>query len=647
MTIPKPSLSTAKQPWHQWEMERVFAELQSQAEGLSYVTARQRLRQFGANKLPRPRKVRQIGLSLLTNPLTYLLLCLAVIVQYLGGDGWALIAVGVINGSLGVGLAWWSGKTREVASLGRTERRHNLPSTEALVLRDGEEMPIPARDLVVGDVIVLQSGDRPSVDLRLFQAEELQVNQTNIGGEAVCLKQVEVELEPDLPALERSNIIYAGTEISEGKGLGVAITTGKFAYWQSSNLGQQTFSAMHSDLRKLRQIWLICMALGILAIAGLGFYHHLSLPNLVIITTVVAVSSYPQQLLRLATQAQLLGMKALAKQRLWVKLPPAIDALGRLTVITLILESDTALSIDNLAVAGISWRGLIRASESDANALGKVLGIEVNSYFEAPIERLRTWQAERQSVALIGKEPEDIPLLRQADVSISDRSCKKIIQDSASLILPREDFHYIPLAIAEGRSVFARLQRIFLLYFSSLATVLVLVLLAIATDTAVISLEILWVGAIIAPLVAFPLIVEPAAKNIMAQPAKRFQTILNSGNFYRWLLAVAVMTATVSVVFWLKYQGVASALAPARTMAFTTLVLSQAFQAVGLYRRSLIKNLPMLVTLGIVAIAQILIVQVNILGELLGTVPLNSIEWAIAGLAATSIFWFQELFATN
>jgi magnesium-transporting ATPase (P-type) len=651
--MPKPSFLDAQQPWHSWEIEQVLEQLQSGVEGLSYVAARRRLRQYGSNKLPRQHKYRSIALQVLSNPLTYVVIALALVVQYLNGYGWSILLVGLIHACIGSLLIVWSDRTVELASLGRQERLRSLPASAIAVKRDGETMEVPTRDLVVGDVVLLQAGMRPTVDLRLLESEDLQVNQANIGGAAIAPKQADAVLAAETPILERTNIVLAGSEITAGSGLGIVIATGKNAYWQSAKATSQTFSALHRQLRKLRRWWVIitlAVAIGMgLAAWQLGFNEPIAL------TAAILVGCYPQNLLRIATLAQLLAIKLLAKKRLWVKYPAAIDALGRIAIIVLVLESDTTLNIEDLSPSGISWQGLIRASADDAISLGQVFGIQVHSYFDSPIERMRNWQANQQPVAVMGKELEDIPLLTQADLGISDRSHPREVRDSAGLILPKEDFTYLPLAIAEGRAVFDRLQRMLVLIFTGLATILLLTIAALigkvafdaSLDATLVPMEILWIGAIVTPALAVPFIIEPGLNRIMSQPAAEFQSLTSANNLLKFAAASLTMAIAVIAVFWFKYQGAAASLAQARSMAFTTLVFGQGFFAFALCRRSLLKNMVLVVIMAILVVVQIAFIEVNFLGELLGTVPLTYTEWAIAALASTSVFWVYELLRTN
>ena len=647
-------LSDIQKPWHYMDVEQILKDLESSMEGLSYVNARQRLRHLGANKLPRSRPISKILLQPLLNPLTYLLIVAAVYLQWNGAEGWALILVGVLHKTIGICLSIGSIKTREKVSRDRPQRRQNEPSNSVIVLRDREEMELPSRDLVLGDVLILREGDRPNVDVRVLEtSDDLLVNQTNLGGEAICHKQADLTLEEKTPPLECSNMIYAGTEISSGTAKGLVIATGRFTQEQAALLQEKPFSVVHSELRQLQQVWIGLLVLVTVIVIGFAWQRGIIINAMT--AAALIVSTYPQNLLRIATQVQLFGMRDLAKQRIWARFPSVLDAIARVTTIVPIVESDVVLSFDNLSRAGIEWRGLIRASEADATAFSQVIGIETHSYFDAPQERIRQWQGDRpnnrqksaNAVAVIGNDIEDIPLLKAGDVGICDRTCRKELQDSAGLILPKDDFHYLPIAILEGRATFDRLQRTALLTATSSFTLAVLTLMDTAAGFAMPPLQLIWVGAIATPLVAFPLVLEPTHESLLFQPAHRFQTILRPSNYLRILLAVTATITAVSLVFWLKYQGQPSMFSQARSMAFATLGFSQIFHACAIARQSVFSNLPLLLGISFIAVFQIIFVQIPLFGDLMATVPLNGVEWAIAILSATAVFWVQELIKTS
>ena len=643
-------LSDIQKPWHYMDVQQVLEALESSMEGLSYVNARQRLRHLGANKLPRSRPVGKVLIQPLIDPLTYLLLGSAIYLQWNGAEGWALIAVGILHGAIGISISLWSIKTKEKVSRDRPQRQQNESSNSVLVLRDREEMELPSRDIVLGDVLLLKEGDRPNIDLRVLEtSEDLLVNQTNLGGEAICHKRADLTFAENAPALQCLNMIYAGTEISAGTVKGIVIATSRFTQEQSALIKEKPFSFIHAELHQMRQVWIGLLLL--VTIMSIAFAWQRGIMINAMTAAALIVSTYPQNLLRIATQVQLSGMLDLAKQRIWARFPSVLDAIARVTMLVPIVESDTVLSFDNLSQAGIEWQGLIRASADDADAFSGLTGIKTHSYFDAPQEKIRQWQGDRpkskNAVAVIGNDIEDIPLLRVADVGICDRTCRKELQDSAGLILPKADFHYLPIAILEGRAIFDRLQRTSLLMATSAFVLAVLTLMDTAAGFSIPPLQLIWIGAIATPLVAIPLIFEPTHASLLSQPVHRFQTMLRPSNYLRILLAVTATVTAISVVFWMKYQGQAAMLSQARSMAFVTLGFSQIFQACAIARQSVFSNLPLLFGILLIAVGQIMFIQVPFFSDLMATVPLSGLEWAIAILSGTAVFWVQELMKTS
>ncbi|MDX2255801.1 MAG: cation transporting ATPase C-terminal domain-containing protein [Pseudanabaenaceae cyanobacterium bins.39] len=638
-----------EKPWHHLEVDEVLQAVSSSADGLSYVSARQRLRHLGANKLPRSRPMVKVFSQPLLNPFTYLLIGLGIYLQVNGAEGWALIGAGLCHGGAGIYLSLWSLRAREKVNRDRPQRHQHDHAGSVRVIRDREEMEVPSRDVVIGDIVLLQTGDRPNIDLRLIEvSEDLVVNQTNLGGAAICQRRCDVTFAEKTAPLECLNMLYAGSEISSGVAKGVVVATGRFTQEQSALHREQPYSTIHSELQHLRQVWLGILLVTAAAANGLAWQRGIMI-NLMASAAII-LSTYPQNLLRIATQLQLVGMLDLAKQRIWVRFPAVLDALSRVTTIVPILESDVVLSFDNLSQGGIAWRGLIRASADDAQSFGNVIGIETHSYFDASPSLIRQWQGERRpnmhAVAVIGNDVEDISLLRLADVGICDRTCVKELQDSANLILPKEDFHYLPIAILEGRAIFDRLQRMVTLVAVTSFTLAIVNLMDTAAGFSIPPLQLLWIGAIAMPLLAYPLSLEPIHPQLLQQPAHRFQTLLRTSNYLRILLIVGTIITTISLVFGLKYQGDAALLSQARSMVFVTLVFSQIFHACAIARHSFLKNVPLLLSIAVIASLQVAFMEIPWFGDIMTTVPLTGIEWAISIVSASTIFWVQQIIKT-
>ncbi len=693
--------------WHYLPHEQVLDELASTVKGLSYVTARRRLRQMGPNVAPKINPIPR-ALAILTqsfrNPVTYFVIGGALYIQWQQpqqNEGWAFLIVVLLHGILGIILGFWIWWTREHARLGRLSKntiqqlqQTVTPITAMAVYRDGELMDLPSRDVEGGDVVQLRAGDVLTVDVRLLslshhhghnytnhasthttnlensdpllQTERFLVNQSALGGDSLTAKYPSDDIAEHIGILEQPNMIYASSEVMAGEALGVVVATGKHTYAARLQQQEPLHSVMHQHLDQIRLVSIGLATLIMVFIVVLLWQQGL----FVAVTTglAVAISTYPQNLLRVATQTQLLAMYFLAKQRFWVRSPQILDALARLRTIAVVLESDTILSIQALPLAGIEWEGLVKASPVETKVLADSFDIPVRSYEQATPELIQQWQgilvgdirtdasnlsnsdrnlsqfnSNRRTVGMIANSHEDIPLLRLVDVPIVDRTCRREVRDCAGVILPKEDLYTLAPLILEARGAFDRLQRLVTVWVAGSLTIAILAWGDVVAGILTQPMQLLWVGSVVTPLVAIMLVFEPTRPDLLAQPAYRFATFFRRSNYLRLGAVVCGLVAGVSAVFWLRYLGNREFFAQARTMAFATLGFGQIFHAYALAQKQFLKNMPLLVTITILGALQFALVQVPSLGDLFITVPLSFNEWLIVLIAATTGFWVQEL----
>ncbi|NJK60655.1 MAG: hypothetical protein HC918_10995, partial [Oscillatoriales cyanobacterium SM2_1_8] len=402
------------------------------------------------------------------NPLTYVLLGMAAALQVFtpaSGDGWWLGAIAALHGGLGMVA---NGQTTRL--LGKVK---GLVTTSAVtVRRDGEDLILPARDLVPGDVMALIPDTACPVDVRLLESENLQVNETAIGGEGLVAKAALPTVPEDTPPLACTNMVYAGTTVVAGTGWGVVVAGGRLTYGQTRRQRERPASQSHFELLRFRQGAVVAASAVVLAIAALSFGQQR--PLSVATALALALAVYPQNLLRWATLAQVQASKRLALLGIEVRHPAAIDTLGRLTTVTAVLTSDTDLDLTALEILGVQRHGLLRASEGDANAFGQVVGFAINSAMGETIERVQLWQSYGQVVAVVGATVEDVPLMKAADLAIADRTCPRLVQEAAAVVLPKGDGEYLAEGIVAGRWVRAHLRQSLILQGSVAIALLVL-----------------------------------------------------------------------------------------------------------------------------------------------------------------------------
>jgi P-type Ca2+ transporter type 2C len=217
--------TTSSAPWHSLPAEEVLSRLEADEDGLSSQEAKRRLAQHGPNALfvKPPVSLWQILVDQLRS-LIILLLVVATGVAMLLGDhleAAAIAAVLLVTVAIGFWVEWQARRAVEALS------RMQLQS--AVVLRDGERRSVDARELVPGDVIVLEAGTSVPADARLLSATELRVVEAPLTGESVPVGKTADAVETaegQVPLGDRVSMVFKGTVTAAGAGTGVVVATG-------------------------------------------------------------------------------------------------------------------------------------------------------------------------------------------------------------------------------------------------------------------------------------------------------------------------------------------------------------------------------------------------------------------------------------
>lgn len=328
----QPSASQLDAP-HADTVDFVFDSLLSSTDGLSFEEAVRRLEVFGRNEPP-ARKRRHVVLRFLqhfNNVLIYVLIGAAVVTFLLGHpiDTAVILAVVVITAIIGF------------VQEGRVEKAmeaiHDMLAPKATVLRDGLHSAIDSAEVVPGDVVLLEAGDKPPADLRLFRTHGLQVQEAMLTGESVAVEKSVAAVATDAPIGDRTGMVYGGTLVTVGQGRGVVTATG-----QHTEIGR--ISGMLSDVGELttplvQQMnafsrWL---TLFILAVSGLllvfgYFVAGYEFFELFMAVVVLAVSAIPEGLPAVLSITLAIGVQAMARRHAIVRRLPAIETVGSVSV---------------------------------------------------------------------------------------------------------------------------------------------------------------------------------------------------------------------------------------------------------------------------------------------------------------------------
>lgn len=320
--------------WHHESPEVVLGELTSSTEGLSQEEAAARLLTCGPNRLPEPKK-RGALLRLVLhfhNILIYVLLGSAAITAALGHLTDTLVILAVVIANAVIGFVQ-EGKAEK--AMGAIRR---MLALRASVLRDGTRQSIEGENLVPGDIVLLEAGDKIPADLRLIQAHGLRIEEAILTGESVPVEKEVETVGVDAPLGDRSCMAFSGTLVTSGTGRGVVVSTGA-----NTEIGR--ISGLLSEVEVLttplvRQMnvfakWLTILILLIAAVMLVFgyFVEHFEFSEMFMAVVGLSVAAIPEGLPAVLTITLAVGVQAMARRNAIVRRLPAIETLGSVSVI--------------------------------------------------------------------------------------------------------------------------------------------------------------------------------------------------------------------------------------------------------------------------------------------------------------------------
>jgi P-type Ca2+ transporter type 2C len=320
--------------WHTMEVHDVLQLLSVSPDGLTTAEADKRREQVGENKLNEVESKSWLTLFLnqFRDFMVLVLLAATLVSGLLGehADAITIIAIIIVNGILG----FWQ-ELRAEKSLASLKQ---LTAPTATVLRDGKKITIAASDLVPGDQIFLESGDRVPADVRLLQVSGLEAEESALTGESLPVQKGTGAIhDPNATLGDRKNMAYMGTMITRGKARAVITSTG-----MQTEMGLiadliQTAEEMDTPLqRRLDQLGkiLVYVALGITAVVVLtGILHGNDIYTMFLAGVSLAVAAIPEGLPAIVTVALALGVQRMIKRKAIVRKLPSVETLGAATVI--------------------------------------------------------------------------------------------------------------------------------------------------------------------------------------------------------------------------------------------------------------------------------------------------------------------------
>ncbi|MGG4141933.1 calcium-translocating P-type ATPase, SERCA-type [Paenibacillus algorifonticola] len=396
--------------WHQLGKGELTQALNSIPEqGLAAAEAAERLQRDGHNELTEGKRVSPIMLFLNQfKDFMVLVLMGATLISGLLGeylDAVTIIAIIVINSVLGFVQEFRAEKSLHALK--------EMSAPSAKVLRGGQMMDIPAKDLVVGDVIMLESGDRIPADVRLLEANSCYTEESALTGESVPVgKHAMAISEADLPLGDQRNIGFMGTMVTRGTAKGMVIRTGmKTEMGTIAELIQQTESMETPLQHRLEQLGkiLIAVAIGLTIIVVVaGILHGQPAYGMFLAGVSLAVAAIPEGLPAIVTIALALGVQRMIKRKAIVRKLPSVETLGCASVIC---SDKTGTLTQNKMTVTTIWMGGRRLDVTGQGyePVGAILegGEPVDMKHDASLKRLLQIAALCNNASIYQVEPED------------------------------------------------------------------------------------------------------------------------------------------------------------------------------------------------------------------------------------------------
>jgi Ca2+-transporting ATPase len=320
--------------WHQESAAEVIRILNSDAaKGLDQAAVA-KLQALFSNKMEEDKRINPLKILLeqFTNTMILVLLAATVISGLVGAmaDAITIMAIVVLNAILGFVQEY-----RAERSLAEIKK---LASAHALVLRNGQRIKIKAEDLVPGDIIFINTGDRIPADLRLIEAFNLEVDESTLTGESQPVsKKAGITLSADTPMADHKNMAYMGTAVTRGRGLAIVVETGsRTIMGQIATMIKDAGVSMTPLQKKLDDLGKVLIAICIvvcMVVAALGIYRGENLLTMLLAGISLAVAAIPEGLPAIVTVVLALGVQRMAKRNAIVRKLPAVETLGCTTVI--------------------------------------------------------------------------------------------------------------------------------------------------------------------------------------------------------------------------------------------------------------------------------------------------------------------------
>lgn len=319
--------------WYQRTEEDILTELHVTKDGHRSEAAAELLETKRENVLEGGKKksTLQVFLSQFADLLVIILIIAAVISAFTGSEESTIVIIAVIILNAILGTVQHKKAEKSLDSL------KSLSSPSAKVIRDGQKMEIDSKNVVPGDILLLEAGDLVVADGRVLNSYSLQVNESSLTGESTSVDKSEGVFDEEVPLAERSNMVYSSSLVTYGRGVVVVTGTGmdteigKIASLMNATREKKTPLQVSLD-QFSSKLAMVIMIICVIVFA-LSLYRQMPVLDAMMFAVALAVAAIPEALSSIVTIVQAMGTQKMAKEHAIIKELKAVESLGCVSVI--------------------------------------------------------------------------------------------------------------------------------------------------------------------------------------------------------------------------------------------------------------------------------------------------------------------------
>ncbi len=327
--------------WHAEKIDDVMHDLDVTREGLTSQEAQERLKKYGYNELVA--KKRKSALSMFLSEFKDIFILLLIAATILSGILGEITDAAIIGAI--VILVAVTGFVQEYRAEKAIEAMKKLTAPKSHVIRDGQEIIIPAKEIVPGDILVLESGDHVAADARVLEAIELKTNEAILTGESTPVNKALVTLSEEAEISERRNMVFTATHVVYGRGKAVVTSTGMGTEFgkiaEMVQTAEEEVTPLQKKLDKFAKkiaklvvaVVVIIFALEVFEVVAQGHFALSQFTDALLSSIALAISAVPEGLPAIVTVALALGAREFARRNAIVRKLSSAESLGAVTVI--------------------------------------------------------------------------------------------------------------------------------------------------------------------------------------------------------------------------------------------------------------------------------------------------------------------------